>query len=75
AESITSLFWNILDPLKPADKITADKREKLKSALFAELNDCLLVGFQMGKKSIDRLRLRNITRADLYTKAKEESND
>ena len=72
--NISSLFWNILDPSKSSTTITADKRDKLKEDILSVFNVCLLQGYYMGRKSSDRLRQRNITRADLFIQEKEGSN-
>ncbi len=74
-EKLNSLFWNILDMKESADKITPEKREKLKQEVLDTLLLCLERGYYQGKKASDRLRLRSITRADLLTAAREASHD
>ena len=48
--------------------------DKLKEDILSVFNVCLLQGYYMGRKSSDRLRQRNITRADLFIQEKEGSN-
>ncbi len=74
-EKLSSLFWNILDMKDTQDRITPDKRYKLKQDVLDTLQACLERGYYQGKKTTDRLRLKSITRADLLTAALEQTNE
>ncbi|PKN73622.1 MAG: hypothetical protein CVU50_02595 [Candidatus Cloacimonetes bacterium HGW-Cloacimonetes-3] len=73
-DKVNSLFWNILDTKVSDDSITADKRSKLKSDILDTFQSSLTIGYTQGTKTADRQRLMKITRADLITADKEESN-
>jgi len=65
-EKITSIFWYIMESEPSMDKITPQRRDKLKTLLLDTLKQCLEQGYVQGSKAADRARLRTITRADLY---------
>jgi len=65
--TLTSLFWMILDARRDGENITENKRKAWLDKLSVMLEDCLASGYGLGSRTADRERLKQITRADLWT--------
>jgi hypothetical protein len=70
-DQVQSIFWNILEE-KKTEGYKPDKRRKMKADILDSFLSCLKTGYGQGIKSIDRARLKEITRADLFVSGKEE---
>lgn len=70
-DSISSIFWMILEAEASSDKINPEKRKALRTNILETLSAILAQGYYQGKKATDRQRLKSITRADLYHHTRE----
>lgn len=70
-DQVHSIFWNILEE-KNTEGYKPDKRRKIKADILDSFLSCLKTGYGQGSKTTDRIRLKEITRADLFVSGKEE---